>query len=81
MKRLIGRRFSEPTVQEDMKLWPFKVTGGVGDKPLIVVNYRGEEKKFAAEEISSMVLTKMKEIAEAYLGSTVRSCYSSSLLQ
>ncbi|XP_059637699.1 heat shock 70 kDa protein [Cornus florida] len=71
-KRLIGRRFSDPTVQSDMKLWPFKVIPGPGDKPMIVVNYKGEEKKFSAEEISSMVLIKMKEIAEAFLGHTVK---------
>ena len=52
-----------------MKLWPFKVIPGPGDKPMIVVTYKGEEKQFSAEEISSMVLTKMKEIAEAFLGS------------
>ncbi|GKV08148.1 hypothetical protein SLEP1_g19823 [Rubroshorea leprosula] len=71
-KRLIGRRYSDPSVQSDMKLWPFKVIAGPGDKPMIVVNYKGEEKQFAAEEISSMVLMKMKEIAEAYLGSTIK---------
>ncbi|KAK2362558.1 hypothetical protein QL285_087613 [Trifolium repens] len=54
-----------------MKLWPFKVSSGFNDKPMIVINYNDEEKHFAAEEISSMVLTKMREIAEAYLGSTV----------
>ncbi|CAN6563921.1 unnamed protein product [Malus baccata var. baccata] len=64
--------FSDASVQSDMKLWPFKVIPGPGDKPLIVVNYKGEEKKFSAEEISSMVLTKMREIAEAYLGQTVK---------
>ena len=55
-----------------MKLWPFKVIPGPGDKPMIVVNYKGEEKQFAAEEISSMVLIKMREIAEAYLGTTIK---------
>ncbi|CAB4273008.1 unnamed protein product [Prunus armeniaca] len=70
-KRLIGRRFSDPSVQSDMKHWPFKVVPGPGDKPMIVVQYKGEEKQFAAEEISSMVLTKMREIAEAYLGHSV----------
>ncbi|PRQ59139.1 putative Heat shock protein 70 family [Rosa chinensis] len=54
-----------------MKLWPFKVIGGPSDKPLIVVTHKGREKYFAAEEISSMVIAKMPEIAEAYLGSTV----------
>lgn len=71
-KRLIGRRFSDPSVQADMKLWPFKVIPGPGDKPLIVVTYKGEEKKFSPEEISSMVLTKMREIAEAFLGNSVK---------
>ncbi|XP_048324409.2 heat shock cognate 70 kDa protein 2 [Ziziphus jujuba] len=71
-KRLIGRRFSDVSVQTDMKLWPFKVIAGPGDKPMIVVNYKGEEKQFAAEEICSMVLTKMREIAEAYLGAPIK---------
>ncbi|KDP44975.1 hypothetical protein JCGZ_01475 [Jatropha curcas] len=71
-KRLIGRRFTDASVQSDIKLWPFKVIPGPGDKPMIVVNYKGEEKQFAAEEISSMVLIKMREIAEAYLGITVK---------
>ncbi|XBJ18443.1 hypothetical protein VPH35_009607 [Triticum aestivum] len=71
-KRLIGRRFSDPSVQSDMKLWPFKVIPGPADKPMIVVNYKGEEKQFAAEEISSMVLIKMREIAEAFLGNSVK---------
>ncbi|KAJ7962740.1 Heat shock 70 kDa protein [Quillaja saponaria] len=53
-KRLIGRRFSDPSVQSDMKHWPFKVVPGPADKPMIVVQYKGEEKQFAAEEISSM---------------------------
>ena len=70
-KRLIGRRFSDPSVQGDMKLWPFKVVPGPGDKPFIVVQYKGEEKKFTAEEISSMVLVKMRETAEAFLGHSV----------
>ncbi|XP_073129640.1 heat shock cognate 70 kDa protein-like [Henckelia pumila] len=71
-KRLIGRRFSDPLVQSDEKLWPFKLISGPNDKPLIVVKYDDQEKKFAAEEISSMVLTKMKETAEAFLGLTVK---------
>lgn len=71
-KRLIGRKFSDKTVQSDIKLWPFKVESGPGEKPLIVVKFKGESKKFQAEEISSMVLLKMKEIAEAYLGKTVK---------
>jgi heat shock protein 1/8 len=71
-KRLIGRKFQDPAVQSDMKHWPFKVVAGAGDKPLIEVAFRGETKTFSAEEISSMVLLKMKETAEAYLGSEVR---------
>ncbi|CAL4982458.1 unnamed protein product [Urochloa decumbens] len=71
-KRLIGRRFSDASVQSDIKLWPFKVISGPGEKPMIVVQYKGEEKQFAAEEISSMVLIKMREIAEAYLGTTIK---------
>nr|XP_023909305.1 heat shock cognate 70 kDa protein-like [Quercus suber] len=71
-KRLIGRRFSDPSVQSDINLWSFKVIEGPSDKPMIVVNYKGEEKHFAAKEISSMVLKKMREIAEAYLGTTVK---------
>merc|ERR1711906_72532 len=71
-KRLIGRKFSDSTVQADIKLWPFKVVSGPAEKPLISVKYMGEEKKFQAEEISSMVLIKMKEIAETYLGKPVK---------
>lgn len=71
-KRLIGRRFDDPTVQSDMKLWPFKVTAGPGNKPVINVTYKGEAKQFAPEEISSMVLVKMRETAEAFLGKTVK---------
>jgi len=69
-KRLIGRRFDEPSVQSDMKHWPFDVVQE-GGKPKIKVDYKGESKTFFPEEISSMVLVKMKEIAEAYLGATV----------
>ena len=70
-KRLIGRKFADPIVQADAKLWPFKLTSGANDKPMINVHYQGEDKKFHAEEISSMVLNKMKETAEAYLGGKV----------
>jgi len=72
-KRLIGRKFGDKTVQADVKLWPFKVEAGPDDKPMIVVQYKGETKKFQAEQISSMVLTKMKEVAEAFLGKAVKS--------
>jgi len=71
-KRLIGRRFTDASVQSDMKLWPFKVLSGPGDKPMIEVIYKGEKKQFSPEEISSMVLIKMREIAEAFLGQTVK---------
>jgi L1 cell adhesion molecule like protein len=71
-KRLIGRRITDASVQSDMKLWPFKVLSGPGDKPMIEVIYKGEKKQFSPEEISSMVLIKMREIAEAFLGQTVK---------
>jgi L1 cell adhesion molecule like protein len=69
-KRLIGRKYDDSTVQSDMKHWPFKVINE-GGKPKIQVEYKNETKSFTPEEISSMVLTKMKEIAEAYLGKKV----------
>jgi hypothetical protein len=71
-KRLIGRRFEDTTVQEDMKHWPFTVISD-GGKPMIQVEFKGETKTFSPEEISSMVLTKMKETAEAHLDRTVTS--------
>ncbi|KAL5529672.1 HSS1_1 [Sanghuangporus baumii] len=69
-KRLIGRRFEDAEVQADLKHFPFKVISREG-KPVIEVQYRGESKHFTPEEISSMVLTKMKETAENYLGGTI----------
>jgi L1 cell adhesion molecule like protein len=69
-KRLIGRKFEDATVQADMKHWSFKVISD-GGKPKIEVEYKGETKNFFPEEISSMVLTKMKETAESFLGKTV----------
>ncbi|XP_054786706.1 heat shock 70 kDa protein 18-like isoform X1 [Prosopis cineraria] len=71
-KRLIGRRFSDHLVQSDMKLWPFKIIDGIDDKPKIVVNFKSQERHFQAEEISSMILAKMREIAETFLGSMVQ---------
>ncbi|XP_072975981.1 heat shock cognate 70 kDa protein-like [Typha angustifolia] len=70
-KRLIGRRYSDESVQKDLKRLPFKVVAGSNGNPLIMVTYKGKEKRLAAEEISSIVLMKMKEIAEDYLGTTV----------
>ena len=70
-KRLIGRRFDEHNVQNDKKLWPFDIVNDAG-KPKIQVEYKGERKTFFPEEISSMVLNKMKEVAEAYLGKAVQ---------
>lgn len=71
-KRLIGRKFTDDVVQKDIKLWPFKVEAAADGKPLIVVKYKGELKKFHPEQISSMVLTKMKETAEAFLNKSVK---------
>ncbi|XP_075984063.1 major heat shock 70 kDa protein Ab-like [Anticarsia gemmatalis] len=70
-KRLIGRKFDDPKIQQDLKHWPFKVVNDNG-KPKIEVQYKGSTKRFAPEEISSMVLIKMKDIAEAYLGRSVK---------
>ncbi|KAG4265384.1 heat shock protein SSB1 [Fusarium proliferatum] len=69
-KRLIGRRFDDPTVKKDIESWPFKIVDDNGS-PKIEVEYLGENKQFSAQEISSMVLTKMKEIAETKLGKKV----------
>merc|ERR1740123_1237234 len=70
-KRLIGRKFEDSTVQADMKHWPFTVVDE-STKPRLEVEYKAEEKTFSPEEVSSMVLTRMKETAEAYLGTEVR---------
>merc|ERR1711976_582816 len=70
-KRLIGRKFDDPVVQADMKHWPFKVVSDSGT-PKIQVEFKGETKTFAAEEISSMVLSKMKETAEAFVGKDIK---------
>lgn len=71
-KRLIGRKFSDPVVQADMKLWPFKVIDDGNDRPQIVVNFKNQERKFYAEEISAMILGYMRDISEAYLGEPVK---------
>ena len=72
-KRLIGRKFDDPTVQADMKLWPFSVKSGDGGKAVIEISREsGENTRLHAEEVSAMVLGKMKEIAESYLGHPVK---------
>eukprot|EP00028_Trichosphaerium_sp_Am-I-7-wt_P009382 CAMPEP_0168513644 /NCGR_PEP_ID=MMETSP0405-20121227/3606_1 /TAXON_ID=498012 /ORGANISM="Trichosphaerium sp, Strain Am-I-7 wt" /LENGTH=598 /DNA_ID=CAMNT_0008532557 /DNA_START=50 /DNA_END=1842 /DNA_ORIENTATION=- len=72
-KRLIGRRFDEPSVTADRKHWPFEVIKKEGGKTAISVTFKGEKKSFYPEEISSMVLNKMKDIAENFLGHSVDS--------
>lgn len=69
-KRLIGRKFADSEVQADMKHFPFKVIDQAS-KPAIEVEFKGETKVFTPEEISAMVLTKMRETAEAYIGETI----------
>jgi len=70
-KRLIGRKFADPSISADMKHWPFKVVAAHDDKPVIEVLVEGEKKQFQAEEVSSMVLGKMKDTASSYLGTDV----------
>ncbi|KAJ3692390.1 hypothetical protein LUZ60_012740 [Juncus effusus] len=67
LRTLIGRRFSDPHVQNGVKKWPFRVVAGPNDMPIVVVKYAGEEKKYFAEELLSMLLKKMKEVAQNYL--------------
>merc|ERR1712203_632380 len=71
-KRLIGRKYDDSTVQRDIKLWPFNVVKDSGNKPKLEVDFKCEKKSFTPEEISAMVLTKMKETAEAHLGHSVK---------
>ncbi|VDK74974.1 unnamed protein product [Litomosoides sigmodontis] len=71
VKRLIGREYKDSTVQQDIKHWPFNVLDK-GNKPMVRVAVGKTDKTFAPEEISAMVLGKMKEIAEAYLGKEVK---------
>ena len=71
-KRLIGRKFDDSVIQKDMVHWPFSVAAGSDNKPRIGVEFKGEQKQYLPEEISAMVLTKMKQTAEAYLGSEVK---------
>jgi L1 cell adhesion molecule like protein len=72
-KRLIGRKIDDTHIQNDMKHWSFKVVSKDDGKPLVQVEFKGEQKTFSPEEISAMVLVKMKEIAESYLGAAVTS--------
>merc|ERR1712093_782425 len=71
VKRLIGRRFKDSTVQKDIKLLPYQIVDK-GSKPFISVKVKGDDKVMPPEEVSSMVLTKMKETAENYLGKEVK---------
>lgn len=71
-KRIIGKKYSDESVQADIKHFSFDVSGNEDDKPIIEVDYMGERKKFCPEEISAMILTKMKNIAEAYVGTTIK---------
>ena len=70
-KRLIGRKFDEKTIAVEKKNLPFKIVDDGNNKPIIEVSYKGEQKKYHPEEISSMILIKMKEIAESYIGEEV----------
>ena len=70
VKRLIGRPFSDPHIQSNLSHWPFKVIN-LGTKPHIEVSYKGETRSFSPEELSSLVLTKMKQIASIYLNEEV----------
>lgn len=70
-KRLIGRKFADPLVQADTRLWPFKVAPDRDDRPQMQATYRGEQKDFYPEEVSAMILVRMKETAEAFLGKPV----------
>jgi len=71
IKRLIGRQFTDKTVQSDKNLLPYKIVNK-GGKPVVEVQLKGEKREFSAEEISAMILTKMKETAEAFLGKKVQ---------
>ena len=67
-KRLIGRKYTDDVVQKDVKLWSFAVSGDKDNKPLINVKYKNEEKTFHPEEISAMVIQRLKDTTESYLG-------------
>lgn len=72
IKRFMGVNFSDPKVQEDIRRMPYSVVRGDGDKPLVEVTFMGEKKRYSPEEISSMILGHMKEIAESFLGKPVK---------
>ncbi len=72
IKRLIGRKYDDEHVQKDKKLWSFDISGDENNKPVIDVEYKEEKHKFYPEQISAMVLTRLKETAEAYLGHPVK---------
>ena len=71
-KRLIGKKYSDPIIKNEINNFPFEVKADENDKPKFVVNYKEEEKEFHPEEISSMILIKMKEIAESYVGEDIK---------
>jgi L1 cell adhesion molecule like protein len=71
IKRLMGRQFTDPTVQSDMKLWPFNVVSE-NNKPMVEVEYKSEKSRLSAEQISAMILGKLKTVAETYLGEEVK---------
>jgi molecular chaperone DnaK (HSP70) len=71
IKRLIGHKFNDPKTQEDIRTLPYKVVEGRNGNCAVVVEYKGEKKSLTAEEISAMILTNQKEVAEAYLGEKV----------
>nr|XP_043625182.1 heat shock cognate 70 kDa protein [Erigeron canadensis] len=71
VKRMIGKRFQDPQLQKDLEAWPFKIIEGPRAKPNVVVEFEGKKKTFAPEELSAMVLKKIKEVAEKFLGTEV----------
>jgi len=71
-KRLIGRKYDDPSVVEDCKLWSFKVTKDSNNKPLINVKHKNEDKQFHPEEISAMVIQRLKETTESYIGKELK---------
>jgi len=72
VKRLIGRKFDDSIVQSDNKLWSFEVTGDGNNKPIVNVTYKRDKKQYHPEEISAMILQRLKETAETYLGHPVK---------